>query len=255
MFNNNTPYNRPDLKTYYKNFYNQNKLSVYLMVASLIALIIGKESILGIFYYIYLIYFGGFIIKQIHGEQKVLTTYLYSGIAGIIILAIAFTKILISPIALTAFVGSASLGLLTAAATSAPNMEIMLVLFGRTKIKWIAIILIAIQFISSLNPDGLNNLCNLGGIAFGFLSIRIAQYGKINIRNPFSSFFKKRGPYYDPTKKYHQTRRENDDEYRKRKAIEQKEIDAILEKIKLKGYESLTAEEKSKLFDKSQNDN
>ena len=45
--------------------------------------------------------------------------------------------------------------------------------------------------------------------------------------------------------------RRDDYEYNERKNEKQQEIDRILEKIKKSGYESLTNEEKRKLFDAS----
>jgi len=46
-------------------------------------------------------------------------------------------------------------------------------------------------------------------------------------------------------------RPENDWEYNERKVKESKEIDRILEKIKYSGYNSLSEDEKKKLFDAS----
>jgi hypothetical protein len=45
--------------------------------------------------------------------------------------------------------------------------------------------------------------------------------------------------------------RETDQEYNARKRKNQEEIDAILDKIRQSGYDSLTKEEKKKLFDAS----
>ena len=45
--------------------------------------------------------------------------------------------------------------------------------------------------------------------------------------------------------------RETDQEYNARKRKNQEEIDAILDKIRKSGYDSLTKEEKKKLFDAS----
>jgi hypothetical protein len=45
--------------------------------------------------------------------------------------------------------------------------------------------------------------------------------------------------------------RETDEEYNARKRQNQEEIDAILDKIRKSGYDSLTKEEKQKLFDQS----
>ena len=49
----------------------------------------------------------------------------------------------------------------------------------------------------------------------------------------------------------HGGRRETDQEYNARKRQNQEEIDAILDKIRMSGYDSLTKEEKKKLFDAS----
>ena len=44
-------------------------------------------------------------------------------------------------------------------------------------------------------------------------------------------------------------RRESDEEYNQRQHRNQEEIDAILDKIRKSGYDSLTKEEKQKLFE------
>ena len=46
-------------------------------------------------------------------------------------------------------------------------------------------------------------------------------------------------------------RRETDEEYNARQRKNQEEIDAILDKIRKSGYDSLSKEEKQKLFDAS----
>jgi hypothetical protein len=49
--------------------------------------------------------------------------------------------------------------------------------------------------------------------------------------------------------KWEERRRETDEEYNQRQRQNQEEIDAILDKIRKSGYDSLTKEEKQKLFD------
>ncbi len=48
-----------------------------------------------------------------------------------------------------------------------------------------------------------------------------------------------------------QNQRQTDEEYNAEKRKNQEEIDAILDKIRKSGYDSLTKEEKQKLFDQS----
>lgn len=49
---------------------------------------------------------------------------------------------------------------------------------------------------------------------------------------------------------FNSTRHESDWDYNARKKREQDEVDRILDKIRRSGYDSLTEEEKRKLFDK-----
>jgi hypothetical protein len=48
---------------------------------------------------------------------------------------------------------------------------------------------------------------------------------------------------------WEERRRETDEEYNVRQKQNQEEIDAILDKIRKSGYDSLTKEEKKKLFE------
>jgi len=259
MFNTNNPYQNTDIKAYYRNFYFQNKLLVFLMVASLIIQVIAGSRFFDIIYYLYLIYFGGFILKQYLGEQRVLMTYIISGVLGFISIPILFgnnSGLLF--LGFNAFAASASLGLLTAAATYVPNMEVQLLLFGRVKIKWIAIVLIVMDIMSMFSPMGHIRAAHLGGIIYGFASIMTMSQTGFQFQNPFKNLFKRKGPYYKKDNSstsytYNSTQTETDAEYNARKNAEQAEIDTILEKIKKKGYETLTAEEKQKLFDKGNN--
>ena len=253
MFNNQNP--QTDLKAYYKNFYFQNKFLVYMMAASILGLVIAKASFFDVIYFVYLIYFGGFLLKQYLGDQKVLTTFLVSGVLGALVYFMAFSDTLIPINIIPAFIGSGALGLLTAAATNTPNMEIRLVFFGNAKIKWVVLVLIAIDLISILSNAGQDRIAHIGGIAYGFFSIYLMQNHSFNFMNSINNLFKKPGPYYDKSKnKQPNVKKETDEAYNQRKHEEQAKVDLILDKIKKKGYESLTAEEKQKLFDRSQRD-
>lgn len=53
--------------------------------------------------------------------------------------------------------------------------------------------------------------------------------------------------------RWEEQRRETDEEYNERQRKNQEEIDAILDKIRKSGYDSLTKEEKQKLFEQRKN--
>ena len=130
------------------------------------------------------------------------------------------------------------------------------------KAKWFVMIDAGIELFSALSTtgDGVAHLAHLGGMVFGFFMIRYWQkhpttgYGKSqgeqffdNLRSAWEKRSKKQADSGRTT-----TRTGNADwDYNARKQQEQAEIDHILDKIRKSGYDSLTSEEKRKLFDQS----
>ena len=162
-------------------------------------------------------------------------------------------------------------GILLAFGMIFPNERLFIIPFPfPIKAKWLIVGYIAIELFSAMSGpgDGVAHMAHLGGMLFGFLLIRYWQ------KHPDSSqrFGRSKGQeFFDNLKrKYDErqrnsrmkaeatgygrsenTRRETDQEYNARQAQNQEEIDAILDKIRKSGYDSLTKEEKKKLFDQS----
>ncbi len=138
------------------------------------------------------------------------------------------------------------------------------------KAKWLVIFYAAIELFSALSTtsDGVAHVAHLGGMLIGWLLIR---YWK---RHPFGfgggygkrNFFENMCVNWE--RRREARRRKKDDgftsytdinteekradwEYNASRAAKQKEIDAILDKIRKSGYDSLSTEEKQKLFDNS----
>ncbi|TBO39525.1 rhomboid family intramembrane serine protease [Pedobacter kyonggii] len=132
---------------------------------------------------------------------------------------------------------AAVMAIIFAAATLVPNYTIMLLFFGEVKIKWIAIIYFALDFIAigSVNAGG--SLAHIGGALLGFTFIKSLQSGrdwsKIFERKPKLKVVRNEKPVKKPEFKG---------------GVSQQEIDAILDKISTSGYDKLTAVEKEKLF-------
>ena len=130
------------------------------------------------------------------------------------------------------------------------------------KAKWFVMFYVAIELFSAMSSSGDNvaHMAHLGGMLFGYLMIRYwnnhptAGYGRSNGRQFFDRLkenFEKRS---QPKMKVHKggtNDREDDWEFNARKKQNQEEIDRILDKIRRTGYDSLTKEEKQKLFDSS----
>lgn len=130
------------------------------------------------------------------------------------------------------------------------------------KAKWFVCGYVVLELFFALNSaDDVAHMAHLGGMLFGFLMIRYWN------RHPDSSYNLSSGQeFFEKMKRNFEKRREttqvyteqggskeDDMEYNARKRKNQDEIDAILDKIRKSGYDSLTKEEKQKLFDASRN--
>ena len=153
-----------------------------------------------------------------------------------------------------------------------PNERLFIIPFPfPIKAKWFVLGYVAIEFFSALGTsgDGVAHTAHLGGMLFGFLMIRYWN------KHPNSGFDRSRGQqFFENLKRSFDQRQHNnssqssqrrnpnmhveqggskeaDMEYNARKRANQAEIDAILDKIRKSGYDSLTKEEKQKLFEAS----
>ena len=129
------------------------------------------------------------------------------------------------------------------------------------KAKWFIMFYIVIELFSALatTNDNVAHFAHLGGMLFGYFMIRRWRKQAGLMGNPFGSgdspVDKFRRYWEKHTKKkaddFDRTKHETDWEYNARKKAEQEEIDRILDKVRRSGYDSLTAEEKRKLFENS----
>ncbi|MBQ8064847.1 MAG: rhomboid family intramembrane serine protease [Prevotella sp.] len=156
-------------------------------------------------------------------------------------------------------------GILLAFGMIFPNERLFIIPFPfPIKAKWLIIGYVVIELFSAMSGpgDGVAHMAHLGGMLFGFLLIRHWR----NHPDTSGRFGRSRGKEFfdNMMHKYEERRRtgnmkatqgssrpETDEEYNARKRKNQEEVDAILDKIRKSGYDSLTKEEKQKLFDQS----
>ena len=130
------------------------------------------------------------------------------------------------------------------------------------KAKWLIVGYIVIELFSAMSApgDGVAHMAHLGGMLFGFLLIRYWQkhpdssqrYGRSYGKEFFDNLIRKHENYQRNRRMHAEqtgARRETDEEYNMKQRQNQEEIDAILDKIRKSGYDSLTREEKQKLFE------
>ena len=146
-----------------------------------------------------------------------------------------------------------------------PNERLFIIPFPfPIKAKWLVVGYIAIELFSALSGpgDGVAHTAHLGGMLFGFIMIRYwkkhPENGSGFGRNRGKEFFDNMKRRFDERQRSSNRRRwvnepeESQEPPKKPKRQNQEEIDAILDKIRKSGYDSLTKEEKKKLFDQSQ---
>ena len=240
-----------------------------------------------IFFNMFALWMFGAVIERVWGPKKFLFYYICCGIgAGFVQEIVQYANYTLEGIAAYQYVNAGGVQMTTDAyinlwttigASGAvyaillafgmifPNERLFIIPFPfPIKAKWLIIGYIAIELFSAMSGpgDGVAHMAHLGGMLFGFLLIRYWQ------KHPDSSqrfgrshgqeFFENMKRRYDQRQqtahmKARETdpRRESDEEYNARKRQNQEEVDAILDKIRKSGYNSLTKEEKKKLFDQS----
>ncbi len=194
---------------------------------------------------IFLIYFNS---KQLVG------IYLLGGLAGgIFFLAAynlfpAFTEMVVFSRLLGA--SASVIAIVIAVAMWAPNHTINLLFIGPIRMKYIALVSLAMYVIGIASSNAGGNLAHLGGAFMGMLFV--LQYRKNkDLTKGVSSILSKGEKLIKPQQKIKVTykgKAVDDVEYNRQRNLKQEEINRVLEKISKSGYDSLTKEEKELLF-------
>lgn len=219
------------------------------------------------------LYWFGRIVGDLLGDRRVLPIYLLSGLAGGLIyfvMANVAGGFGFGAYALGA--SAAFMGILAVAGVTAPDYLIGLPLLGDVRLKFIVIFFLVLDLVgisTGFNSGG--SFGHLGGAAMGFLIGHQLQNGHdmtapVNrIWDTITSFFEKpfnpsrpkpKVAYRNPDLKKQPVTKAARNSGGRRSALSdelsyQEQLDAILDKIKLTGYDSLSASEKEFLFNAS----
>ena len=238
-----------------------------------------------IFFNMFALWMFGCVLERVWGPKKFLFYYLACGIGAGLMQELAqfirfYTLLGGADVLQTAKMCAAELNLWTTVGASGAIYAILLA-FGMTfpeerififplpipiKAKWFVMFYVAIELFSALGApgDGVAHMAHLGGMLFGFFMIRYwnrhpgMDYNSNGGRQFFDSlkrnFDRHRNSRNSWEKHSDPGTRESDWEYNARKKAKQEETDRILDKIRKSGYDSLTKEEKRKLFENSNDD-
>lgn len=204
------------------------------------------------------LYFGGTLFMNFHDSKKLLSTYLLGGLSGALFFILGMNLFPVFqasvPFAFAEGASAAVLAIIVAVATTAPNYVVRLMLIGPVKLKYIAIasVLLDILLIPSGNAGG--RMGHLGGAFFGFVFASQLKTGRdltVDFLKPYFWLRDKWANRNNPIKVVHRksnTKSKSRYDYQEEKASKQQQVDAILDKIKRSGYDSLSAKEKEILF-------
>lgn len=222
------------------------------------------------------LYFLGKLLTSFLGERRLLTTYILGGVFAY--LFHVFTFLIFPSLGNTSIntelgevvfqrgapgvlgASGAVMAIFMAAAVYKPSYRILF--FGVLPVQ--LFVLAAIYFIIDLTRIGNSSeniayMAHIGGALFGWISV-IGLNSRNNIMNFLERIldFFRRGKSSPRRKKSNLKVVQNtpamqltDEEYNANKAARQARVDAILDKINKKGYESLTQKEKDILFHES----
>ncbi len=242
-----------------------------------------------IFFNMFALWMFGVVVENTWGPKKFLFYYIACGIgAGLVQELVQYSHYIIEGLAaydsvrtpdgvlpmgdylnLWSTVGAsgAVYGILLAFGMLYPEQRIFIFpLPIPIKAKWFVAIYAIIEFVSAMSSvgDGVAHMAHIGGMLFGFLLILYWRsnpnsYFNVDATRQFfdrwsrasrtSSTSHTSSTSYTSNTTY--SRPEDDMEYNARKNARQEEIDKILDKIRVSGYDSLSKEEKRRLFEAS----
>jgi len=226
---------------------------------TMITYMFTQEGFFHLLFNLIMLYFGGTIFLEYLSERKLLTTYLLGGITGAIFFVGAFNLFPVfqhvTSEAVAIGASASVLAIFIAIATYVPDYTVHLFLFGRLKMKYLAIAFIGIDLLSIQHGNPGGHIAHLGGALWGFAYAFQLKKGN-DFYRIFDWFKKPVTSSHRASMKYTTSRPGNskplsDVEYNSRRVATQEQIDKILDKISKSGYSSLSADEKELLFKSS----
>ncbi len=239
---------------------------------TLISYFFTHEGFLHILFNMLNLYWFGQLVREYLGDKKLLSLYLLGGIAGgiLYLLSYNFIPYFADRAAGSLMIGASAsvLAIVVGAATLLPNFAFSLILIGPVRIKYIAAFLVLLSISGAVGDNAGGNLAHLGGALVGWVFVKQLQRGN-DIGRPihavtgfFSRLFTRRSNLRVTHRQTAFSTKSTSSNGRATSAggsgsagkPSQNEIDLILDKISTSGYESLSKEEKQKLFQASQKD-
>jgi membrane associated rhomboid family serine protease len=212
-----------------------------------------------VFNMLWLYWFGRIFLEYLD-QRKLVAVYLLGGISGALVYILsfnifpAFTGVVGESVAIGA--SASVMAIVIAIAAYVPDYTVQLFLFGRIKIKYMALAIFVLTSIMDFSVNSGGKLAHIGGAFLGYFYTINLRQGR-DIGKGFNRVIDFFVTIFKPRKKLKVTHKKTATEYdyNKTKAENQARINSVLDKISKGGYDSLTKEEKETLFKESQKKN
>ncbi|MDX5422105.1 MAG: rhomboid family intramembrane serine protease [Hymenobacteraceae bacterium] len=231
---------------------------------TLITYFFTHEGFLHIIFNMLNLYWFGQLLREYLGDRRLLSLYVLGGLAGgvLYVLFYNFIPFFADRVFASSMIGASAsvLAVVVAAATLLPNYTFNLILIGPVRIKYIALFLVVLSMSGAVGDNAGGNIAHLGGALIGWVFVKQLQRGSdmgrpVHAVLGFISGLFKRRPKLKVTHRRPTTFTNGATKSSSGSTTpSQNEIDRILDKISSSGYESLSKEEKQKLFQASQKD-
>lgn len=203
------------------------------------------------------LYWFGKLFAEYLGSDKLIALYVLGALTAAGFYLLMFNTVPFFVAQANSFPGmvgasGAIFAIMVGAATLLPDYTFYLLFFGPVRIKYIAAVYIFISFLGTVGSNAGGNIAHLGGALMGYVYIKQLQAG-VNWGSWITvtlDWFKN---LFKPRTRVKVSYRKDEPKTKPAKPTKasQDEIDAILDKISDRGYESLSKDEKEKLFNAS----
>lgn len=202
------------------------------------------------------VWFLGKVVEEHLGTKNFLVIYFGSGIGGALVNTVV-TAIFGGGEIPTVGASGAVFGIMVTFAMLFPTFKLMLIFFPPIQARYLVAGLIALDILFISSADNIARIVHLGGAFWGWALLKMYYRGynyDAWISSLGSRFRRYRSSVKPPVgKKAYNPKMTSVSDAEILDEHEQDELDRILEKISKSGYDGLTAEEKRRLFDLSNN--
>ena len=226
------------------------------------------EDIFHILYNMLFLYWFGRLIDEYLGSRRLVGLYIMGGLAGGLLYLAMYNLVpyFHDQVDTARMLGAsaAAYSVAVGAATLLPNYTFHLLFIGAVRIKYIVFFFIIFSVAQSAGINAGGHLAHLGGALMGFCYVKLLQNGTdlgrpiywiadgwsnlLKPKPPVKVSYRQRSSASTQTGSYLSSTGTSTTV----STPDQNEVDMILDKISRSGYESLTREEKQKLFRASQ---